>query len=66
MKLPTEKKQTHGHGEQTRGCQEGRGGSGMDWGVWGQQMQTITLRMDKQWDFPVQHRELQLVTCDGT
>ena len=35
MKLPTEKKQTHGHGEQTRGCQEGRGGSGMDWGVWG-------------------------------
>ena len=30
MNLPTEKKQTHGHGEQTCGCQ-GRGGSGMDW-----------------------------------
>ena len=31
MKLSTEKKQTHGHREQTCGCQ-GRGGkSGMDW-----------------------------------
>ena len=25
----TEKKQTHGHGEQTSGCQGGGGGSGM-------------------------------------
>ena len=31
MNLPTEQKQTHGHGEQTCGCQGGRGGSGMDW-----------------------------------
>ena len=31
MTLFTEKKQTHGHGEQTCGCQGGRGGSGMDW-----------------------------------
>ena len=29
MDLSTEKKQTHGHGEQTCGCQGG--GSGMDW-----------------------------------
>ena len=29
MNLSTEKKQTHGHGEQTCVCQ--RGGSGMDW-----------------------------------
>ena len=29
MKLSTEQKQTHGHGEQTCGCQ-GVGGSGMD------------------------------------
>ena len=29
MNLSTEKKQTHGHGEQTCGCQGG--GSGMDW-----------------------------------
>ena len=30
--LSTEKKnQTHGHGEQTCGCQGGGGGSGMDW-----------------------------------
>ena len=49
--LSTEKKQTHGHGEQTCGCQGGGGGSGMDWefevnrckllhGEW----------VDKQWD----------------
>lgn len=31
MNLSTEKKQTHGHGEQTCGCQEGGGGSGRDW-----------------------------------
>ena len=31
MNLSTEKKQTHGHGEQSCGCQGGRGGSGMDW-----------------------------------
>ena len=29
MNLSTEKKQTHGYGEQTGGCQGG--GSGMDW-----------------------------------
>ena len=32
MNLSTEKKQTHGHGEQTCGCQGEEGGSGMDWG----------------------------------
>ena len=33
MNLSTEKKQTHGHGEWTCGCQ-GRGGeSGMDWSL---------------------------------
>ena len=31
MKLSIEKKQTHGHGEQTCGCQDRGGGSGMDW-----------------------------------
>ena len=31
MNLSTEKKQTHGHGEQTCGCQGGGKGSGMDW-----------------------------------
>jgi len=29
VNLATEKKQTHGHGEQTCGCQGGGGGSGM-------------------------------------
>ena len=28
---PLYRKETHGHGEQTCGCQRGRGGSGMDW-----------------------------------
>ena len=31
INLSTEKKQTHGHGEQTCGCQGGGRGSGMDW-----------------------------------
>ena len=31
MNLSTEKKQCHEHGEQTCGCQGGRGGSGMGW-----------------------------------
>ena len=31
MKLSTEKKQTHGLGEQTCGCQGGRGRRVMDW-----------------------------------
>ena len=31
MNLSTGKKQTHGHGEQTGGCQEGGEGSGKDW-----------------------------------
>ena len=31
MNLPMEKKQAHGLGEQTCGCQGGEGGSGMDW-----------------------------------
>ena len=31
MNLSTEKKQTHGHGEQTCGCQEEGGGSRRNW-----------------------------------
>ena len=31
MNLSIEKKHTHGHGEQTCGCQGGQGGSGMAW-----------------------------------
>ena len=31
MNLSTKQKQTHKHREQTYGCQEGGGGSGMDW-----------------------------------
>ena len=31
MNLPTEKKQIHGLGEQTCGCQGGEGGSMLDW-----------------------------------
>ena len=47
MNLPTKQKQTHRHREQTCGCQ-GRGGREWDrLGVWGQQMQTITFRIDK-------------------
>ena len=56
MNLPTQQKQTHRHGEQISGCQ---GGEGVGWqGVWGQQGQTITFRMDKQSGPAIQHRDL--------
>ena len=48
MNLTTEKKQTHGHGEQTCGYQ-GRGRLGREGlGVWDEQRQTVIYRMDKQ------------------
>ena len=31
VNLSTEKKHTHGHAEQTCGCQVGGGGSGINW-----------------------------------
>ena len=42
---------------------------GVGWGrdelrIWGQQMQTIIYRMDKQQDPTVQHRELYSMSCD--
>ena len=39
-------KQTYRHGEQTCGCQGGAGEVGWT-GSWGQQMQTITFRVNK-------------------
>ena len=54
----------HRHREQTCGREEG-GGWGRDgWGVWGQQMQTIIYRMDKQQGPPVEHPELYSTSCD--
>ena len=48
MNLSMKQKQTHGHRKQSCGCQGGgeRGRNG--YGVWGQQIQTIKHRMDKQ------------------
>ena len=48
MNLPTKQKQTHRHTEQTCGCQGGGGWEKDGVGGCGQQMQTITYRMDKQ------------------
>ena len=64
MNLSAKQKQIHRPGEQTCGCQEER-----DWGRdgvgdWGQQMQAIIYRMDKEQDPNVQHRELYSISCD--
>ena len=49
MKLSAKQKQTHGHREQTCGCQGGGGRRKWDgWGVWGWLMQTTTFRIDNQ------------------
>ena len=64
MNLSTEQKQTHRCGEQTWGCQ---GGGRREWdggGVWGQQVQTVTFRMEKQQGPAVQHRELEPISWE--
>ena len=64
MNLSTKQKETHRLREQTCGCQRG-GEEGEDGlGVWGQQMQNIICRMDKQQCPTVQHRELYSVSYD--
>ena len=66
MNLFTEQKQTHRHREQTCGCQQGGRSEWDGPGVWGQQGQTITFRMDKQQGPTVQHRDLYPVSWDRT
>ena len=64
MNLSMKQKQNHGYREQTGGYQGG-GGWGRDGlGVWGQQMQTIIYRMDKQQGPTVQHRKLYSISYD--
>ena len=48
MNLSTKQKQTHRHKEQTCGCQGEKRWGRDKLGVWGQSMQTIVYRMDKQ------------------
>ena len=64
MNLSMKQKQNHGHREQTGGCQGEAGRAEDGPGVWGQQMQTITYRMDGQEGPTVQHREIQSVSWD--
>ena len=52
-------KQIHRHREQPCGCS----GERKRLGVWDQQMQTITYRMDKQ-DPTVRYREVYSISCD--
>ena len=62
MNISMKEKQTHRY-KLTCGCQEG-GGLGRDGvGVWGQQMQTIIYRMDKQGP-TIWHREAYSISCD--
>ena len=63
MNILMKQEQTHSHREQTCGCQGGVGGrDGL--GVWGQQMQTIIYRIDRQQGPIIQHRELYSISCD--
>ena len=66
MNLSTKQKETHGHEAQTCSCQEGGEGEWDGLGVWGQQMQTITYRMNKQQGPTLQNRELYLISWDRT
>ena len=64
MNLSMKQKQTRGHTEQTVGCQGGgeQGREGL--GVWDQQIQTITYRMDGEGGPSVQYRELYSASWD--
>ena len=43
---------------------KGEGGGGRDGlGVWGEQMQAVIYRLDKQQDPTVQHRKIYSVSC---
>ena len=61
MNISTKQKQTHRHRNR---LEVGRVGWGDGEGVWGQQMQTIIYRMDKQQGPPVEHPELYSTSCD--
>ena len=61
---PIYEAQTDSQREQTCGCQGGGVWGRDELGVWGQQMQTITYRMDEQQGPTVQHRELYSMSCD--
>ena len=64
MNLSMKQRQTHGHREQTCGCQGGGGWERNGLGVWDQQMQTGIYRMDKQQGLTIQHREIYSMSCD--
>ena len=64
MNLSMKQKQTHRPREQTWGCPGGEGRGRKQTGVWGQQMQTIMHKMDKQQGSAVQCRKLCSVSWD--
>ena len=66
MNLSTEKKQTHGLGEQTCGCQEGGGGSGMDWEIGVSRCKLLHLEWISNEMLLYSTGNYYLVTCDGT
>ena len=58
--------ETDAQPQRTDGVARGSGGGGVrkdGLGVWGWQMQTVSYRMDKRGP-PVQHRELDSISCD--
>ena len=57
MNLPTKQIQNHVHRNQTGGCQGGGKWERIGLGVWDQQMQTGTYKMDKQHGPTVQHSD---------
>ena len=66
MNLSTKQKQTHRHRENTCGYQGGGKREKDGQGSWGQYVQTVPFRIDKQGGLGVQHRELYPITCDRT
>ena len=65
MNLFTKQKQTHRRRKQTYGYQRGKGVRRDKSGVWDQQTQTTTYKIDKQQGPTVQHRELYSIFCNN-
>ena len=68
MNLSIEKKQTHGYGEQTCGCQGGGGGSMMDWefGVNGCKLLHLEWISNEILMHSIGNLYSYLNTCEGT
>ena len=65
MNVYAKQKQTHRYRKQTSGYQQVEGRREGQLGVWNQEVQTAIYIIDMQQGYIVQHKELQLLSCNN-